>query len=272
MGHAGLRRFEEAVPLLKEASGLAHVSRDNYAKQLAYAVEVRTLAAQGKHESALALPVPDLRSALPAIRGEVLGSRALALASVGRTTEASSVIAQIAATSAAVELAVLCPAADATMAVRTADTDLVDRVKELERWAFHTGAVDLLVAAYRATPELLAVLIKASCDSDRFVELVRRAGDDDLARVVGQPIDVADDPAARLTRREREIYELVCQGLRYGQIAQLLFITEATVKAHMQHIFDKCGVRSREALAVHAALRRSDQATAARTSARDGSS
>ena len=272
MAHAGLRRFDEAGQALNDASELAHVSRDNYAKQLAYAVEVRVLAAQGRHEYALALAVPDLRSALPAIRGEVLGSRALALASVGRTSEAEELIIQIGATSAAVELAVLRPATDATIAVRRTETDLVDRVKALERSAFHTGAVDLLVAAYRATPELLAVLIKASLNPDRFVDLVRRAGDEDLARVVGQPIDVADDPAARLTRREREIYELVCQGLRYGQIAQLLFITEATVKAHMQHIFDKCGVRSREALAVHAALRRSDQATAARGSVTDVSS
>ena len=66
-----------------------------------------------------------------------------------------------------------------------------------------------------------------------------------------------------LSEREREVYDLVCQGLPNRQIGAVLYISESTVKVHVHHIFDKLGVRSRTALAVQAALRRPDQATSA---------
>jgi len=47
------------------------------------------------------------------------------------------------------------------------------------------------------------------------------------------------------------------------EIAAVLFIAEPTVKLHVQHIFDKLGVRSRKAIAMQAALARSAQATSA---------
>ncbi len=70
--------------------------------------------------------------------------------------------------------------------------------------------------------------------------------------------------------REREVYELLGQGLTNLQIADLLFISEATVKVHVHHIYDKLGVRSRTALAVQAALERADQATSAIETTRRG--
>ena len=54
--------------------------------------------------------------------------------------------------------------------------------------------------------------------------------------------------AYRLTRREIEIAEHVCDGFANAQIAARLFIDETTVKKHVQHIFDKTGVNSRTAL------------------------
>jgi DNA-binding NarL/FixJ family response regulator len=110
---------------------------------------------------------------------------------------------------------------------------------------------------------LLSLLLRTSRHPTRLADLVKRVGDDDLARAVGQPIEVPADPVSRLSRREREVYELLCQGLPNHQIAKLLFISEATVKVHVHHIFDKLGVRSRTAVIVQAALRRSDQATSA---------
>jgi DNA-binding NarL/FixJ family response regulator len=47
------------------------------------------------------------------------------------------------------------------------------------------------------------------------------------------------------------------------EIAAMLYIAEPTVKLHVQHIFDKLGVRSRRAIAMQAALERSSQATSA---------
>lgn len=48
-----------------------------------------------------------------------------------------------------------------------------------------------------------------------------------------------------LTKREREIAALVALGLKNSKIASRLFVSEITVKKHLQHIFDKIGVRTR---------------------------
>jgi DNA-binding NarL/FixJ family response regulator len=52
-----------------------------------------------------------------------------------------------------------------------------------------------------------------------------------------------------LTRREREILNLMGEGLRHGQIAQRLYISPKTVSTHVEHVLRKLGVRSsREAV------------------------
>lgn len=48
-----------------------------------------------------------------------------------------------------------------------------------------------------------------------------------------------------LTRREREIFELIREGKTNGQIAQHLFISLQTVKDHVYHLFQKTGVSNR---------------------------
>jgi two-component system, NarL family, nitrate/nitrite response regulator NarL len=60
-------------------------------------------------------------------------------------------------------------------------------------------------------------------------------------------------PASKsLTGRETEIVRLVAGGLRNAEIARRLAITEATVKTHLNNIFDKLGLRDRVELAVYA--------------------
>jgi DNA-binding NarL/FixJ family response regulator len=138
---------------------------------------------------------------------------------------------------------------------------------------FARGALDLLVTAYRVSPEILGVLLRVSVQRDRFVSMLRRVGDEDLASLIGQPI-VPDDPRRTLSPREREVYELLIQRMTNREIAKLLFIEESTVKVHVHHIYDKLGVRSRLALTVQATLERSAQATSAMVSRRssdDGS-
>ena len=48
-----------------------------------------------------------------------------------------------------------------------------------------------------------------------------------------------------LTGREEEVLTLLCQGLSNAAIAQQLWLTEKTVKNHLNHVFAKLGVRSR---------------------------
>jgi DNA-binding CsgD family transcriptional regulator/tetratricopeptide (TPR) repeat protein len=55
-------------------------------------------------------------------------------------------------------------------------------------------------------------------------------------------------PAALLTRREREIADLVATGLSNQEIATRLFLSRRTVESHLSHIFPKLNVRTRSAL------------------------
>lgn len=53
----------------------------------------------------------------------------------------------------------------------------------------------------------------------------------------------------RLSRREQEIVQLVVDGLSNLEAANRLGITEATVKAHLTHVFQKLALRGRSQLA-----------------------
>jgi DNA-binding CsgD family transcriptional regulator len=52
-----------------------------------------------------------------------------------------------------------------------------------------------------------------------------------------------------LTRRERQIAELVATGLTNQEIAARLFLSRRTVESHLSHIFPKLNVRTRSSLA-----------------------
>uniref|UniRef100_UPI0034DF76AF LuxR C-terminal-related transcriptional regulator n=1 Tax=Streptomyces sp. PU-14G TaxID=2800808 RepID=UPI0034DF76AF len=57
-------------------------------------------------------------------------------------------------------------------------------------------------------------------------------------------------PAAErnaLSAREREVLALVAKGTPNREIARLLFISEATVKTHLTHLYAKLGVNDRAA-------------------------
>lgn len=56
-----------------------------------------------------------------------------------------------------------------------------------------------------------------------------------------------------LTPREREIIRHVALGLRNNEVAKKLFISEQTVKTHLNNVFQKLGVRDRVELTLYAA-------------------
>lgn len=71
----------------------------------------------------------------------------------------------------------------------------------------------------------------------------------------GGTAEKADPEAAkivRLTTREREVIGLVGEGLKNKQIAERLFISEATVSHHLTSIFGKLKVANRFDLLIYA--------------------
>ncbi len=55
--------------------------------------------------------------------------------------------------------------------------------------------------------------------------------------------------AQRLSSREREVFRYAAAGLGNKEVADRLSISEATVKVHLTHIFQKLGLRGRGELA-----------------------
>ncbi|MEO8220478.1 MAG: response regulator transcription factor [Specibacter sp.] len=64
------------------------------------------------------------------------------------------------------------------------------------------------------------------------------------------------NPAPVLSAREVELLELLATGMGNKAIAKALFISEATVKTHLVHIYDKLGVDNRTAAIAVAVARR----------------
>ena len=60
-----------------------------------------------------------------------------------------------------------------------------------------------------------------------------------------QPAAAPEEPPSSLTPREREVLTLIGQGLSNRGISERLFISEATVKTHINNLFAKAGIRDR---------------------------
>ncbi|MCT4352139.1 response regulator transcription factor [Streptomyces sp. Je 1-79] len=97
-----------------------------------------------------------------------------------------------------------------------------------------------------APPEELAAAVRTAA-----------AGQSALAPAVAHRLmDRMRTPAEALTKRELEVLQLVGEGLSNQQISKALFLSQATVKSHLVHIFAKLGVDSRTAAVAAATARR----------------
>jgi predicted ATPase/DNA-binding CsgD family transcriptional regulator len=66
------------------------------------------------------------------------------------------------------------------------------------------------------------------------------------------------DPCAVLTRRERQVADLIAGGLSNKEIAAKLVISQRTAESHVEHILTKLGVTNRAQVAAWMAQQRSD--------------
>lgn len=133
----------------------------------------------------------------------------------------------------------------------------VDAVREMKARGL-TAAV-LVLTTYDTDSETVAAieagatgyLLKDSSAST-LVEAIRSAaaGETVLSPAIATRLaSHVRSPARRanLSAREREVLVLVARGTPNRLIAKELFVSEATVKTHLTHIFDKLGVSDRAA-------------------------
>jgi len=121
--------------------------------------------------------------------------------------------------------------------------------------SLESGNIDARVTAYRACPELLRILVQNEANHAPLKAVLERARDDALGQAVGLRLPTLPEKQGRnsLSKREREVLELLGQGLTNKEIAKTLFITESTTKVHVRKICQKLGVRSRTQAALRAA-------------------
>ncbi|MBC6456402.1 LuxR family transcriptional regulator [Actinomadura sp. HBU206391] len=90
-----------------------------------------------------------------------------------------------------------------------------------------------------------------------FAEGTELTFDEAIAYALGEDGTAARPPGpALLTPREREVAELVAEGLSNRKIAERLYVAKRTVDAHVEHIFAKLGFTSRTQIAAWVTGRR----------------
>jgi DNA-binding NarL/FixJ family response regulator len=149
------------------------------------------------------------------------------------------------------------------MDLRMPRMDGVSAIKELAR--IGVGARVLVLTTYDTDKDVLPAI-----EAGATGYLLKDTGREDLVRAVrtaarGESVlspSVATRlvgrvraPEEPLSAREIEVLQLIAQGTTNREVAARLFISEATVKSHLLHIYTKLGVNDRAA-AVAAAFRR----------------
>jgi DNA-binding NarL/FixJ family response regulator len=119
--------------------------------------------------------------------------------------------------------------------------------------ALRAGAVGYLTKDVTSEALLAAVrdvaLGRTVLDSAVQQRLIQLVVTEPAAAVRGlAPEGQATGEADGLTRREADVVRLVAQGLNNRQVAKAMFVSEATVKTHLNHILAKLAMQDRAAL------------------------
>lgn len=111
--------------------------------------------------------------------------------------------------------------------------------------AVRAGASGFLLKA--SPPEELVTAIRAAHAGNALVEpkMTKRLLEEFARRPNSAPAGRLPDRFADLTDREVDVLREVVSGASNAEIAERLYISETTVKTHVNHILSKLGVRDR---------------------------
>ena len=120
---------------------------------------------------------------------------------------------------------------------------------DLDEYAFaalRAGANGFLLKNSEPAELLSAIRTVARGDAVVAPRVTRRLLEKFASQLPAGPDDQAEDPRlGLLTEREREVLTEVAHGLSNAEIAERLYLSEATVKTHVGRILPKLGLRGR---------------------------
>jgi LuxR family maltose regulon positive regulatory protein len=242
--YIGLRRFAVADRVLSALERDMHSEPRSFFVQDLRVQRARLYASVNDLQRAFdVLSLDPLERAARTSRGESIGWRALFTATAGDAPRAKALAEESRRVSRDLGTRAISHSAQAIIALREQQHDAT--VGHLRK-VVATGMWDPVVIAVRAMPPLGAFIAKRVEWRSWLQELLGSSRDVSLAASLGLRIPrAAKQRATALSPRETEVHELLAQGLKNEEIANLLYISLSTTKVHVKHIYEKLGVRSR---------------------------
>jgi DNA-binding NarL/FixJ family response regulator len=142
------------------------------------------------------------------------------------------------------------------MDLRMPEMGGVDAIKQLRKLS--PSAHVLVLTTYDTDNEVLSAIeagatgyLLKDAPREELIRAVRAAhkGESVLSlSVAGRLMGRARQPATdAISPRELEVIKLIAGGANNREAAAKLFVSEATIKTHLLHVFEKLGVRDRAA-------------------------
>ena len=184
---------------------------------------------------------------------EVVSTRALIAACSGEYERALVLQKEALEIAKHVEVRVLSAATRAIVEVSSSGNAIDGALADFAEEVATTGNLDSAICALRAEPRLAEAASAHEATREIVVDAAIRTRDPVLARASGTRVSPKLASAAgKLSHREREVLSHVAQGLTNPAIGERMFISPATVKTHLQNVFEKLGARSRTDAVVRA--------------------
>jgi LuxR family maltose regulon positive regulatory protein len=238
----GSCNYTEAETMLRQAERLADDLGDQHNVLDAKNVRAKRLIAIHDFSHALRLLAHlDTTTVAKTMSAEFLATQGLGHACLGQAAKANECLVRAESLSSFPEITSLVACARGVLRLReTADPS--QAVEELGV-ALELSVLDPVVIVCRALPELSKAMATRNGLSRSLGEILKKG------QLPNQSV-----ATGLLTRREKEVLELISNGYTNREISDELFIAEVTAKVHVRNIIRKLGVRSRTEAAI-AALR-----------------
>jgi DNA-binding CsgD family transcriptional regulator len=249
LAEIGMRKFRQASRTVAEMKRVEVELPDPTLRLQTLIVDLKLRLANSDKSPVIADEEPQLAD--PSV-GEFIALRAMAAAVADDPRQAHVLASDALSVSSSAECRLYAAFAKLVADRSTKATDaMTQELLQIVTDAFDRQCLDAYVMGYRACPELLGYALRNHQLREFTKEAVSLARDYAVARDAGLTAPALEPLHELLTKRELEVFGLVCQGFTNKQIAEHLVVSPTTAKVHVYHIMKKLGVKSRMEAILH---------------------